>query len=58
MKIDEWLDFLELSSFGVQFRYEEMDYCEEPIDRTAILKRVKQLIETVETAIKAIPNHE
>jgi hypothetical protein len=34
--IDEWMTFLELASFSVQFRYEELDLDDEPLDRTAL----------------------
>jgi hypothetical protein len=49
--ISEWLELLELSSFGVQFRYEEVDLDGEPLDRAVILSKVTHLICNVDTAI-------
>jgi HEPN domain-containing protein len=45
--IDEWLDFLELCSFGVQFRYEDMDIEDEPLDRPALLSKIKLLADRI-----------
>lgn len=52
VKIDEWLDLLDLSSFGVQFRYEALDFDDEPLDRQAILERVTQLMEASQKAMQ------
>ena len=49
--ISEWLELLELSSFGVQFRYEEIDLEDEPLNRTAVLSKVKLLLKNVDVAI-------
>ncbi|MBD3239838.1 MAG: HEPN domain-containing protein [Chitinivibrionales bacterium] len=49
--IDQWLDILELTSFGVQFRYEELDACDEPIDRPAMISRIRQLFACVDSEI-------
>lgn len=42
-----WTDLLELASFGVQFRYEEMGLDDEPLNRIAIVKRVTELTDVV-----------
>jgi HEPN domain-containing protein len=47
----EWLDLLELASFGVQFRYEEISLDDEPLDRSALINRIDHLLRTVETVI-------
>jgi HEPN domain-containing protein len=51
ISMDEWTDLLELGSFGVQFRYEEMEISDEPVDRIAMLNRVKLLLNKVEDII-------
>ena len=51
VEIDKWLDLLELSSFGVQFRYEEMTMYDEKLDREFILEQVKQLMDAVKNVI-------
>jgi HEPN domain-containing protein len=51
VSMSEWADLLELESFGVQFRYEEIEMSDEPVDRIAVLKRVKQLISIVEESL-------
>jgi hypothetical protein len=45
------LDLLELSSFGVQFRYEESALNDEPLERKTLLAKIESLFKTVETAI-------
>jgi HEPN domain-containing protein len=45
--IDEWMTLLELAGFSVQFRYEELDLDDEPLDRTALIDRIRQLIDRV-----------
>jgi len=42
----EWLPILELNSFGVQFRYEELPLEDEPLDRKSIVKLIGRLIDT------------
>jgi HEPN domain-containing protein len=51
VSMTEWTDLLELGSFGVQFRYEEMEISDEPVDRIAVLNRVKLLVNKVENII-------
>ncbi len=43
-----WLELLELGTFGVQFRYEEIPFEEESLDRPRFILILQQLLETVE----------
>jgi HEPN domain-containing protein len=51
VKIQDWIDLLELGSFGVQFRYEEMTQDDEPLERKALFSRIRSLLKEVETAM-------
>ena len=52
ISINEWIDLLELGSFSVQLRYEELTTDDEPIDRPVMVKRIKSLIEQVKKAVE------
>lgn len=46
--VDEYWDFLELSSFAVRFRYEVIPEGEEPLDRESLFSAISLLISSVE----------
>lgn len=52
ISIDEWVDLLELGSFSVQLRYEELTTDDEPIDRPAMLNRIQTLVEHVKKTVE------
>lgn len=51
VETDELWDFVALTAFAVQFRYEAFEAMNEPLDRPALLARVLALIERVERLI-------
>jgi HEPN domain-containing protein len=51
--IEAWMDLLELASFSVQFRYEQIMCEDDKLDRLVWFKRIKQLFETVALEFKA-----
>ncbi|NLI30367.1 MAG: HEPN domain-containing protein [Nitrospiraceae bacterium] len=48
---DLW-DLVDLNAFAVQFRYEDFDSNDEPLDRAAVITKVQALFETVQAIIK------
>lgn len=49
--VESYWDFLDLSSYAVQFRYETMSEGEDPLDRDALVKDIRALVEHVEKMI-------
>jgi len=45
--VEELWDFLELSPFAVQFRYEEVELSDEPLDRASLTSKVDNLYRQV-----------
>lgn len=50
-EIESCWDFLDLSGYAVQFRYETLAEGEEPLDRCALVKETDALIERVEKVL-------
>lgn len=49
--VDDYWDFLDLSSYAVRFRYETFTEGEEPLERAQLVKDVRCLIEKVENLL-------
>jgi HEPN domain-containing protein len=45
--VEELWDFLELNTFAVQFRYEEMGFADEPLNRADLTERIRRLLNLV-----------
>jgi len=52
--IAKYEDFLEYNMYAVQFRYEDFDMTDQPIDRAECIKQVKVLINHVDAIIMEI----
>jgi HEPN domain-containing protein len=51
-EVEPYWDFLDLSGYAVQFRYETQAEGEEPLERNALVKDVGALIERVEIILR------
>lgn len=48
-------DLVEFNPFGVQFRYEELDEADEPLNRAAAVQAVENLVARVWDFARALP---